>query len=384
MNRKMLIVAFAIALILTSCSSGKNAETEPITIMANPSYVEMSIDNLISDSDLIVIGNLNTIYPSRWSTSDGKRSGDNSSASGEIIFTDMDFNITQMIKGDVQQKAARIRTLGGVVDEVQMIADNVIPEMNKTYLLFLGLDTLGSTAQIIPDHYMIKGGGFQGLYEIVGDKAISADEEWVLDELIAYIETSLSTMTSATSGSASMTDWVSKAMTINELTSEADLVVQVRVIGEPVTRVIRHELSVWGENNKIVGSTVSETLFSDTVFEIIKTYRGKLQLNITVMQTGGFDPTVSSSIEEVADDPLYKVGEEYILFLVDISGDKVQAPDRELYRIVNPFGRYRVDGEGVFSYGENLASVSVNAIKNVSELEAQIEQAINLIPIPVP
>jgi hypothetical protein len=173
-------------------------------------------------------------------------------------------------------------------------------------------------------------------------------------------------------------------MTVDELMLEADLVVRARVIGEPVTRVIRHELSVWGEDNKIVGSTVSEALFSDTVFEIIKTYHGKPQLNVTVMQTGGYDPSVSNSIEEMVDDPLYKIGEEYILFLVDISGDKVQAPNRELYRIVNPFGRYRIDDTNIFSYGENPTSVSVNAISNIRELEAQIETTVSLIPTPTP
>lgn len=183
-------------------------------------------------------------------------------------------------------------------------------------------------------------------------------------------------ITPTISRNISSASWVSNAMTVNELMLEADLVVMARVSGVPVTRVLRHELPVWDENNKIVGSTVSETLFSDTVFEIIKTYHGKSRLNITVMQTGGFDPTISKSVEEIADDPLYKVGEEYILFLVDISGDRVQAPDRELYRIVNPFGRYGINDENVFSYGQNLGVNTFSVIPNISELETQIEQAI--------
>jgi hypothetical protein len=202
--------------------------------------------------------------------------------------------------------------------------------------------------------------------------------------IMAYFSRQMVGNTPTISRTTSQASWVSSAMTVDELMLEADLVVRARVIGEPVTRVIRHELSVWGEDNKIVGSTVSEALFSDTVFEIIKTYHGKPQLNVTVMQTGGYDPSVSNSIEEMVDDPLYKIGEEYILFLVDISGDKVQAPNRELYRIVNPFGRYRIDDTNIFSYGENPTSVSVNAISNIRELEAQIETTVSLIPTPTP
>ncbi|MDP1715424.1 MAG: hypothetical protein Q8L41_11840 [Anaerolineales bacterium] len=183
------------------------------------------------------------------------------------------------------------------------------------------------------------------------------------------------TVTPTISRITSSASWVSNAQTVNELMLEADLVVRARVSEAPVTRVLRHELSVLDENNNIVGSTISETLFSDTAFEIIKTYWGEPPLNLTVMQTGGFDPTISNSVEEMIDDPLYKVGEEYILFLVDISGDLVQAPDRELYRIVNPFGRGRIDGENVFLYGQNPMMDTFSIIPNIIELEAQIEQA---------
>lgn len=175
--------------------------------------------------------------------------------------------------------------------------------------------------------------------------------------------------------------WVSNAKTIDELMSESDLVVRVRVSEAPITRVVSHEIPVWDENNNISGSTISKMLFSDTSFEIIKTYRGEPRQSISVMQTGGFDPSVSNSIEEVIDDPLYKVGEEYILFLVDISGDSVQAPNRELYRIVNPFGRYKINGRNVFSYGQDVRP----GVLSISELEAQIKNSTHRrLPSPAP
>lgn len=195
------------------------------------------------------------------------------------------------------------------------------------------------------------------------------DSSIVLQSQVAVVPT-----ISRTTSSAS---WVSNAMTVSELVLESDMVVRVRVSEAPVTRVIRHELPVWDENNKIAGSTISETLFSDTVFEIMKIYHGEPLLNITVMQTGGFNPRIPSSIEEVIDDPLYKVGEEYVLFLVDISGDPVQATNRQLYRIVNPYGRYKIeDGKRVYSFGQNPKSDELPGVLDIHALEAQIEMAV--------
>jgi hypothetical protein len=158
----------------------------------------MSIDDLITESDLIVIGNVNDVFANRWNTPDGRRPGGNAPQKitpDNIIFTDMDFKVAKLIKGE--QKIARIRSLGGVADGDRMIVDNLIPEINKTYLLFLYLDTVGSTANILPVHYWITGTGYQGLYEIVGDRAISASDEWALNDLIAYIETPPSAVTPA-------------------------------------------------------------------------------------------------------------------------------------------------------------------------------------------
>ena len=195
MNKKtlFLIVAFILIAGIIYVLGSKNDVRESITINVNTSYAMMSIDDLITESDLIVIGNVNDVYASRWNTPDGRRPGGNAPQKitpDNIIFTDMDFKVAELIKGE--QKIARIRSLGGVADGDRMIADNLIPETNKTYLLFLYLDTVGSTATILPGHYWITGTGYQGLYEIVGDRAISASDEWALNDLIAYIEKMLS------------------------------------------------------------------------------------------------------------------------------------------------------------------------------------------------
>jgi hypothetical protein len=196
MYKKSLVIIISVIVISLTIYglASKEKEEEPITINSHPSYIRLSIDELIRESDLIVIGNVNNVLPSRWNTPNGKRPEGNPAQAitpDMVIFTDMNFRITRFIKGEAKQGIARIRTLGGVVNDDRMIADDSIPKTDKTYLLFLDLDTLGSTAQIDPGHYWITGGGFQGLYEIVDDRAISTMDEWALEDLISYIQKAL-------------------------------------------------------------------------------------------------------------------------------------------------------------------------------------------------
>ncbi len=180
------------------------------------------------------------------------------------------------------------------------------------------------------------------------------------------------TMTISAPNNASSAYWKSKARTVEDLMSESDLVVRVRVSKDPVTRVVPiYPLDPQG--NKIE-SAVFPVLFSDTVFEVLETYVGKSLQTVTVMQTGGYDPGLSNNIEEMTDDPLYKAGEVYILFLVNISGDPVHAQDRDLYITVNPFGRYRIDSGNFFTYGQNVSGSNLLPT-SIADLEQQIVQA---------
>jgi len=235
MNKKNLFLTIALIIIPVLAyvwiqKNGKrepitNDRREPITIVYHASYERLLLDDLIIRSDLIVIGNLKTIHASRWNTPDGNRpEGDPAQGikPGNLIFTDMDFNATQLIKGDTQQKKARIRSLGGIVDGDLMVADKIIPEMGKTYLLFLNLNKRGSTANIIPGHYWITGGGWQGLYEIIDGRAISKVDEWNLDELIVYIQNKLSEPPTPTSIPAEAT---STETSLSVSTSSTDVAV---------------------------------------------------------------------------------------------------------------------------------------------------------------
>lgn len=158
--------------------------------------------------------------------------------------------------------------------------------------------------------------------------------------------------------------WVSNAETVDELSQEANFIVKARVSQPPVSRKLGGQSPMMDESGKnVVGYVTDDTSFSDTVFEVLKVYSGDLKSkNITVLQTDG-----------MMDDPLFEVGEEYVLFLVDISGDPVHAPERELYRSVNPSGRFKVKKEKVSVYGQRLKGSP--APQTLSELEGEIEKA---------
>jgi hypothetical protein len=173
--------------------------------------------------------------------------------------------------------------------------------------------------------------------------------------------------------SGSVASWVSDAVTVPQLMKEVNLVAKVRVIDEPVTRFVRSELPMVDEQGtEIIGTKIDEMAFSDTDFEVLEVYFGQPLERISVMQTGRMDPNNPDLRSEMRDDPLYKVGEEYVLFLVDISGDPIQAPDRELYRIVNPYGRYKIEGQNVTSYGEEKEKIALPI--TLDELITQIKE----------
>ena len=193
MNKKIVVIMaifVGIAILFTSLFI-KNNKREAITITSYASVVEMSLNDLIERADLIVIGDFINIHPSRWSTANGKLPDDATIESVSqqhlSIFTDSNFQVTQYLKGDAQSPVIRIRTFGGQVGEDSMIVSGEPTyEVGQAYLLFLYYNT-GASANIDPGSYY----GSSTLYEISDGKAISVKDEWVLEELIAYIQNAL-------------------------------------------------------------------------------------------------------------------------------------------------------------------------------------------------
>ena len=173
------------------------------TLMSNNSPVELGssgllpkfgVDDLINRAELIVIGEVKTNLPSRWmgpSGNDPKNATLEEVSRARGLFTDSLISIRQALKGDQVIPVVRVRSFIGETEKVHWVNEGE-PSfvIGKTYLIFLVKD-FGPTSNIDPGDY-IAVGAYQGVYEIVGGKAISRNDEWVLEELIAYIQNSLS------------------------------------------------------------------------------------------------------------------------------------------------------------------------------------------------
>lgn len=172
----------------------KTKETkEPITFYIGISVEEMDLDDLIRDSERIVIGTVDEVYPGRWSTPNGE-SPSRATAMDFIIISDVNFHVAQALKGNVDEVDIRIREFGGQAGQDSVIISaSEHYDLGQKYLLFLIEDT-GPTADIEPGHFIATGSA-QGVYKIKEDRVTpfhgSVDKSWNLDELIKYIESAI-------------------------------------------------------------------------------------------------------------------------------------------------------------------------------------------------
>lgn len=167
------------------------------TLQAGPamfaSWIKVDLDSMIDLSALIVIGQVETIYPSRWRTADGKLPEGVSVADVPFeympLITDMEFHIDQVLKGEWPQSTVRVRTFGGEYEGFLLPYDGerTMPplEIGPTYLLFLEENT-ARTGYLGPEHYLVIG-GLQGMFTIANNRATSIDYDFALEDLLAYI-----------------------------------------------------------------------------------------------------------------------------------------------------------------------------------------------------
>ena len=195
MNKKTIATLIALfVLIFTSCAT-RTEKKEPVVLQTSASLVEMSLEDLIVDSELIVIGKITTTFPSYWMRQNEKNVQDATLdeilADDGWLFTDSILAITDVIKGVPEDSIIRVRTFIGKTAEIQ-VYNSSEPEYQEgqVYLLFLEKDT-GPTQIVEPGDY-IANGAIQGVCEIIDSKAVSCcGEEWEINELIAHIRQTL-------------------------------------------------------------------------------------------------------------------------------------------------------------------------------------------------
>lgn len=194
-----LFLVIASILLLMFLVSGnrvpEKAKIEPLTITVHGSLEEKTIDNLIEESELIVIGKVDTILPSKWKVPNGKIPDvltvsvilDNNMS----IVTDHLISVVQVLKGNYKESVVRVRAFAGEIDQVRFVSSSEPSyKLGQTYVLFL-IEDHGPT-QIVDPGDFIPVNAIDAVYEIVNGHARSIDDEWLLEDLVAYIEKSLS------------------------------------------------------------------------------------------------------------------------------------------------------------------------------------------------
>lgn len=167
--------------------------------------------------------------------------------------------------------------------------------------------------------------------------------------------------------------------TVADLTAVSDTVVRV-VIKSQTPRTLTSELPAYANSEtsstipieaeelvdvEQVGTRMISTIYTDSEVELLEVYKGSAEESMTIMQLGNV-------LDGIATNNVMTIGNEYVLFLKDISGDEVHAPDRTLYRPMNPWGVYTVVDNQVIVNGENHGEASFPT--TLDELEAEINQ----------
>lgn len=202
MRKRVMIIVFLVFVLILSATlllsekrEPEKAQIEPIVITVHGSLEEKTIDNLIQESELIIIGKVDTVFPSKWKLPNGKipeyLTARTILENDMSIITDHLISIDKMLKGNHTESTVRVRAFAGEIDQVRFVSSSEPSyRLGQSYLLFLHKDH-GPTQIVDPGDYIALN-AIYGVYEIVDEKAISVGDEWLLEDLISYIEKSLS------------------------------------------------------------------------------------------------------------------------------------------------------------------------------------------------
>jgi hypothetical protein len=163
---------------------------EGITIEVSGCLPYMSHEDLSNESDVILMGNIKEILPSKWNTPDGERPTDviEDLDHNDLIYTDIVVNVDQYLKNPFSEKEVIVRTIGGN-DGYICMSVNYEPSFktDEKVLLYLRDDTYAATHDVGFEHFVVTG-GMQGKFTLNDDgKAIGWSETVSLEELLETI-----------------------------------------------------------------------------------------------------------------------------------------------------------------------------------------------------
>ncbi len=160
------------------------------TIMVSALLEFLSYEDLSDRSDVILIGTVKEILPSKWNTADGTRPTDDIYDLGwhDVLYTDVMISVDGYLKNPLPEKEVIVRIQGGSDGYVSIdVEDESSFSLGERVFLYLNNDTWADTKDFGPEHFVVTGAS-QGKFTLTDDGRVTQfDKSLTLDELLETI-----------------------------------------------------------------------------------------------------------------------------------------------------------------------------------------------------
>lgn len=162
----------------------------PLYSKSSASLPLLDTEELSNRSEMIVIGIVKEILPSKWTSADGKRpNGIDSFSLENSIYTDITISVDKYLKNPSSSKEVTVRIDGGTIgNDILEVDYEPTFKPGEKVLLFLTDDVVTSTSNIEPKHLRVTG-CMLGKFTLTDDgKAVRRDKTVNQDELLSAIK----------------------------------------------------------------------------------------------------------------------------------------------------------------------------------------------------
>lgn len=330
MQRKLLMLITAAALLLAVCSCGRKiesdsaseakggsfgaqaqAENEGLEASVRITYEPLTEKQMEKKADLIVIGtasgDFSYVNPDAESPSD--------------VYTDFTVNVQQTVKG-IAQDSITVRIIGGKNGKITVCSSEKPLEKGQQYFMYLRKVDDGQKTV----YYCIN--GIDGCFKIDGDGTLDFEDRDTQHEVERLYLNAVSaqnksegndeseTENNVTDGEVIFTDYA--CISPQELEQKADLI----LVGE-----------FTGGKNQVVTDRggATESVYTDHVMKTLSVIKGEAGAEINVRILGG---TVDGKFYVGSgEDPHFEKGGRYLMFL-NIQDNAVTANKAECYCLI--------------------------------------------------
>jgi hypothetical protein len=164
--------------------------TGKINIAVSGELEFLSYEDLSDRSDIILIGTVKEIFPSKWNTADGTRPTDDIYDLGlhDVLYTDVIISVGGYLKNPLPEKEVIVRIQGGSDGYVSIdVEDESSFSPGERVFLYLNNDTWADAKDFGPEHFVVTGAS-QGKFTLTDDGRVTQfARSLTLDELLETI-----------------------------------------------------------------------------------------------------------------------------------------------------------------------------------------------------